>query len=29
MPELSKSVVHDEGVSLVSDWIGTLGGTCP
>ncbi len=29
MPELSKSVVHDEGVSLVDDWIAGLGGSCP
>jgi uncharacterized repeat protein (TIGR03806 family) len=29
MPELAKSIVHDEGVALVSDWIDSLGGTCP
>jgi uncharacterized repeat protein (TIGR03806 family) len=29
MPELSKSVVHDEGVALVSDWVQGLPGSCP
>jgi parallel beta-helix repeat protein len=29
MPEVSKTMVHTEGVSLVSDWIRTLPGTCP
>lgn len=29
MPELSKTVVHDEGVALVSAWITTLQGSCP
>ncbi|MCG8588463.1 MAG: right-handed parallel beta-helix repeat-containing protein [Proteobacteria bacterium] len=29
MPELSKSVVHTEGVDLVSDWIANLSGSCP
>ncbi len=29
MPEIERSVVHDEGVALVSSWIQTLGGTCP
>jgi parallel beta-helix repeat protein len=29
MPELSKSVVHEEGVALVSDWIEDLPGSCP
>ena len=29
MPELAKSVVHDEGVQLVASWIATLNGTCP
>lgn len=28
MPELSKTLVHDEGVALVSAWINTLTGTC-
>ena len=28
MPELSKSLVHDEGVQLVSQWINTLQGSC-
>jgi hypothetical protein len=29
MPELSRSVVHEEGVALVSDWIASLPGSCP
>ncbi len=28
MPELGRSVVHTEGVKLVSDWIATLNGDC-
>ena len=28
MPELSRSLVHEEGVALVSDWIATLPGSC-
>ncbi len=28
MPQLSKSIVHDEGVDLVTAWIQTLPGTC-
>ena len=28
MPELGRSVVHAEGVKLVSDWIATLNGGC-
>jgi parallel beta-helix repeat protein len=28
MPELSKSVVHDEGTQVVADWIASLGGSC-
>jgi parallel beta-helix repeat protein len=28
MPELSRSVVHEEGVALVSDWIASLPGSC-
>lgn len=28
MPELGRSLVHAEGVDLVSDWIDTLGGEC-
>ena len=28
MPEISKSVVHDEGVALVRDWIAGLPGAC-
>jgi hypothetical protein len=28
MPELSKSVVHDEGTQVVADWIATLEGNC-
>lgn len=29
MPELAKSVVHEEGVDLVSAWIQSLPGSCP
>lgn len=29
MPELAKSVVHDEGTELVAAWIATLQGSCP
>ena len=28
MPELGRSVVHDEGVQLVRDWIAAMQGTC-
>ncbi len=28
MPELSKSVVHAEGVDLIHDWIASLSGSC-
>ncbi len=28
MPELGRSVVHEEGVKVVSDWIATLNGDC-
>jgi uncharacterized repeat protein (TIGR03806 family) len=28
MPELGRSLVHDEGVALVSEWIGQLKGDC-
>lgn len=28
MPELGRSLVHDEGVALVSDWIDALAGEC-
>ena len=28
MPELAKSVVHDEGTQVVADWIATLAGDC-
>jgi len=28
MPELGRSLVHDEGVTLVRDWIATLPGSC-
>ena len=28
MPELGRSLVHDEGVALVSEWIGQLEGDC-
>lgn len=29
MPELAKSVVHDEGTQVVADWIASLEGSCP
>jgi uncharacterized repeat protein (TIGR03806 family) len=29
MPELSRSLPHDEGIALVSDWIESLPGSCP
>ncbi len=29
MPELAKSVVHEEGTQAVAAWIATLEGTCP
>lgn len=29
MPELAKSVVHDEGTQTVADWIASLEGGCP
>jgi parallel beta-helix repeat protein len=29
MPEIAKTMVHSEGLSLVSDWIRTLPGSCP
>jgi parallel beta-helix repeat protein len=29
MPELAKTMVHTEGVSLVSEWIRNLPGSCP
>jgi uncharacterized repeat protein (TIGR03806 family) len=29
MPELAKSLAHDEGVALVEAWIATLAGSCP
>ena len=28
MPELGRSVVHDEGVALISDWIRSMNGEC-
>lgn len=28
MPELGRSLVHDEGVTLVSEWIASLSGSC-
>ncbi len=28
MPELSRSVIHTEGVQLIKDWISTLEGSC-
>jgi len=29
MPELAKSVVHEEGTQVVADWIASLAGSCP
>jgi uncharacterized repeat protein (TIGR03806 family) len=29
MPELGRSLVHAEGVSLIREWIASLGGGCP
>ena len=29
MPELSKSVVHEEGTQAVAAWIASLAGSCP
>lgn len=29
MPELAKSVVHDEGTQLIAEWIAALQGSCP
>jgi hypothetical protein len=29
MPPLARNLVHLEGVQLISDWIGSLTGTCP
>jgi hypothetical protein len=28
MPELGRTVIHDEGVALIREWIGTLTGGC-
>jgi hypothetical protein len=28
MPELGRSLVHEEGVALIREWIGTLTGSC-
>jgi hypothetical protein len=28
MPELGRSLVHEEGVALLREWIGTLPGSC-
>jgi uncharacterized repeat protein (TIGR03806 family) len=28
MPELGRTVIHDEGVALIREWIGTLNGGC-
>jgi hypothetical protein len=28
MPELGRSVVHDEGVQLIRDWIAAMHGNC-
>jgi len=29
MPELARSVVHEEGTQVVADWIASLAGSCP
>ena len=29
MPELAKSVVHEEGAQVAADWIASLAGSCP
>jgi hypothetical protein len=29
MPEVGRSLVHAEGVSLIRDWIASLQGGCP
>lgn len=29
MPEIAKTLVHDEGVTLISEWIKSLPGSCP
>ena len=29
MPELGRSLVHDEGVTLIAEWIESLTGECP
>lgn len=29
MPELARSVTHDEGAALIRDWILGLDGDCP
>ena len=29
MPELGRSLVHEEGVALIRDWIAGMGGDCP
>ena len=28
MPEIGMTLTHDEGVSLIREWIGTLPGAC-
>jgi hypothetical protein len=28
MPELGRNLVHDEGVTLIRDWISSLSGSC-
>jgi len=28
MPELGRSLVHDEGIALISDWISEMDGNC-
>jgi len=28
MPEIGRSIVHDEGVALVQEWINSMSGGC-
>ena len=29
MPEIGRSIIHDEAVALVREWLGSLSGGCP
>jgi hypothetical protein len=29
MPLLGRTIAHDEGVALITEWIESLPGTCP